>query len=209
MLDNSQIIITKDIDLYLGQLVPSLPLHTHRIFQNEEENKDNFKIEQAKKVIKEAYIASSESKYIILCGNKFELEAQNKLLKILEEPPKNIIFIIITTSKSNLLPTIISRLPHKYIKSLNKKEYSNHNIFKKDLKDIYLFLKENQRISKNDAKDIIQSILYESKSLNIKLEESELLLFSKSIKLLELNSKPINILTTVLLTILNIKNRIS
>ncbi|MBT4572232.1 MAG: DNA polymerase III subunit delta', partial [Campylobacteraceae bacterium] len=76
MITNSQIIITKDIDLYLSELVPTLPLHTHRIFQNEEENKDNFKIEQAKKVIKEAYIASSESKYIILCGNKFELEAQ-------------------------------------------------------------------------------------------------------------------------------------
>ena len=36
-------------------------------------------------------------------------ESANALLKILEEPPKNTIFILVTDKKSALLPTIMSR----------------------------------------------------------------------------------------------------
>jgi DNA polymerase III subunit delta' len=204
-IQKSHIIITKDIDLYTENLLNILPIYSYKIIKNEEENKNNFKIEHSNKVIKEAYIASSDNKYIILSGEKFEIEAQNKLLKILEEPSRNIIFIIITTSKLNLLSTIISRLPSFYIKNSSSKNYIQHNIFQKDLKDIYQFLKENQRISKDEAKTIIELMLHESKNLNIKLKATQLELFSKSIKLLELNSKPINILTTILLSLSSIR----
>jgi DNA polymerase III delta prime subunit len=37
------------------------------------------------------------------------LEAQNALLKMLEEPPNNTIMVITTTNKETILPTIISR----------------------------------------------------------------------------------------------------
>jgi DNA polymerase-3 subunit delta' len=207
MTDNSKIIITHNIDLYLEDFIPTLPIYNYRIIKNEEDNKSNFKIEHARQVIKEAYIASSEPKYIILCGTKYEVEAQNKLLKILEEPPKNIIFIIITTAKANLLHTIISRLPHKYIKNKLSNKYINYDVFSKDLKDIYIFIKEHQRISKNEAQTMIESFLYEAWNKKYKLKTQDLDLFSKSFKLLNLNSKPINIITTVILNILDIKQR--
>lgn len=203
--DNSSILIVNDIETTINELIPKYPLHSTRIIKNEE--KEEFQIAQATQAIKEAYIASNEKKYIFLCGTTFRKEAQNSLLKILEEPPRNVVFIIITNSKTSLLPTIYSRLPYKYLKKSLIKPESTLNLNKLDLKDIYNFLKENQKISKQEAKDIVESILLKVNNQKIKLSQKELEFFSKSIKLLELNSRPINVLTTLLLFLANQKNK--
>ena len=203
--DNSSILIVNDIETTINELIPKYPLHSTRIIKNEE--KEEFQIAQATQAIKEAYIASNEKKYIFLCGTTFRKEAQNSLLKILEEPPRNVVFIIITNSKTSLLPTIYSRLPYKYLKKSLIKQESTLNLNKLDLKDIYNFLKENQKISKQEAKDIVESILLKVNNQKIKLSQKELEFFSKSIKLLELNSRPINVLTTLLLFLANQKNK--
>jgi DNA polymerase-3 subunit delta' len=204
-IDNSTILIVNDIEATLNELLPNYPMHSTRVIKNEE--KEEFLLIQATQAIKEAYIATSEKKYIFLCGSTFRKEAQNSLLKILEEPPKNVIFIIITNSKSSLLPTIYSRMPYKYLKKSILKTESILDINKLDLKDIYNFLKDNQKISKNEAKDIVESILIKANNQKLKLSRKQLELFSMSIKLLELNSRPINILTTLLLSIANQKNK--
>ncbi len=204
-IDYSTILIVNDIETTLSDLLPNYPIHSTRIIKNEE--KEEFLLIQANQAIKEAYIASSEKKYIFLCGSTFRKEAQNSLLKILEEPPKNVVFIIITNSKSSLLSTIYSRLPYKYLKKSILKNESILDINKLDLKDIYNFLKDNQKISKNEAKDIVESILIKVNKQKIKLSHKELDFFSKSIKLLELNSRPINVLTTLLLSMANQKNK--
>ena len=202
-IDHSCILIVNDIELTLSELISKYPLHSTRIIKNEE--KEEFLTAQAVQAIKEAYIASNDTKYIFLCGSTFRKEAQNSLLKVLEEPPRNVVFIIITNSKTSLLPTIYSRLPYKYLKTSILKDESALNLNKLDLKDIYNFLKENQKISKNEAKQIVESILLKVNSQKIKLSAKELDFFSKSIKLLELNSRPINILTTLLLSLANQK----
>lgn len=205
-IESSYILIVSNIDDTLNSLLPHYSKHNIRVIRNEE--KDDFLLAQANAATKEAYISSNEKKYIILCGKTFRKEAQNSLLKILEEPPANIVFIIITNSKSTILPTIFSRIPHKFFKrDINRKEIEL-DIMKLDLKDVYTFLKENQRISKNDAKEIVQSILFKVNTQKINLSEKELDIFSKSIKLLELNSRPINVLTTLFLTLLNRKKTI-
>jgi DNA polymerase-3 subunit delta' len=127
-------------------------------------------------------------------------------LKVLEEPPKNIIFIMVTTSKNSILPTILSRLQVRYLKTQKSLKNSSLNIENLELKDIYEFLKTNQRISKAEAKDIIESILFSVHTKQIKLSQKELDSFSCAMKLLELNSRPINVMTTLLLNIL-VKNR--
>jgi DNA polymerase III subunit delta' len=204
-INHSCILIVNDIESTLNELITKYPLHSTRIIKNEE--KDEFLLVQANLAIKEAYIASNEIKYIFLCGSTFRKEAQNSLLKVLEEPPKNVIFIIITNSKTSMLPTIYSRLPYKYLKKSLLKDESTLNINKLDLKDIYNFLKENQKISKNEAKEIVESILVKVNNQQVKLSIKELEFFSNSIKLLELNSRPINVLTTLLLLLSNQKNR--
>ncbi len=203
-IENSYILIVSDIDEALNSLIPFYSKHNLKVIRNEE--KDEFLLAQANAAIKEAYIASNEKKYIVLCGKSFRNEAQNSLLKALEEPPSNIVFIIITNSKSSILPTIFSRMPHKFFKSKTAKIEIDLDINNLDLKEIYSFLKENQRITKSEAKKVVESILFKVNSQKIKLKDSELNSFSKSIKLLELNSRPINVLTTLFLTLLNRKN---
>ncbi|WP_418185601.1 DNA polymerase III subunit delta' [Aliarcobacter vitoriensis] len=202
--NNSTILIVNNIEESLNLLLPNYPIHSIRVIKNEE--KDEFQIAQANQAIKEAYIASNEIKYLFLCGATFRVEAQNALLKILEEPPHNVVFIILVSSKNSLLPTIYSRLPYKNLKKSIVKDEIALDIKRMDLKDIYNFVKENQRVTKYEAISIVESILLKVNKENIKLNKDELDVFFKSIKLLELNSKPSNILTYLLLSILEREN---
>lgn len=202
MVTKSTIFIVNDIAVHTQTLTQTLPKHSVRIIQNEEEGKSEFLISHAHKAIKEAYISTNETKYIFLCADSFRVEAQNSLLKVLEEPPLNIVFIIITTSKNSILPTILSRIQVRYLKTKKSLTPSSLNIQNLELKDVYEFLKNNQRISKNEAKEIIESILYKIHKENIRLSKKELDGFSRAMKLLELNSRPINVITTLLLNIL-------
>jgi DNA polymerase-3 subunit delta' len=191
-----------NIEDAIKEISTTLPLHDTRIIKNEDDGKEDFLIAHARLAIKEAYLASSQTKYIILAGKTFTLEAQNSLLKILEEPPKNIVFILIANSKNTLLPTIYSRLPLYYQKTKKILVECPLDFKKMDLKDVYGFLKEHQRIGKNEAKDLIESILLKLQKQNIKLGSKQLHSFSTAMKLCELNSRPINILTTLLLNLM-------
>ena len=197
---NSSIFIVNSIEDSLSKILAVYPIHQTRVIKNEE--KDEFQIEQANKTLKEAYIASNETKYLFLCGATFRVEAQNALLKILEEPPKNIVFILLVSSKNSLLPTIYSRLQYKNLKKVVEKDDIELNIKKLDLKDIYTFIKNSQKITKDEAINIVETILIKANKENVKLNQKELDIFFKSIKLLELNSKPTTVLTYLLLSIL-------
>lgn len=63
-------------------------------------------------VISEVYIKPRNARrkiFIIEQGDILSIEAQNALLKVLEEPPEYVTFIICVTSKEKLLPTVLSR----------------------------------------------------------------------------------------------------
>lgn len=198
-INSSNILIVNDIEDTLSRVIASLPLHSTRVIKNEEKNE--FLMAQSNAAIKESYIASNTTKYIILCGTTFRHEAQNSLLKVLEEPPKNVVFILITTSKTAILPTILSRIPHKYLKKTKERIRCEIDFLRLDLKEIYSFLKQNQKISKEETKSLIESMLFKINSQKIRLNDKELETFSSALRLIELNSRPINILTTLLLTL--------
>ncbi len=64
------------------------------------------------KLIKEAYIrpfSSTKKVFLIENGELLTTEAQNALLKVLEEPPEYVVFLILTTEKKQLLETVRSR----------------------------------------------------------------------------------------------------
>lgn len=68
-------------------------------------------------------------------AQKLTIEAQNALLKILEEPPEHAILILEAFDKTELLPTIISRVIVKYTKNqkpppVNKSVLENPDPFK-------------------------------------------------------------------------------
>lgn len=73
---------------------------------------ENIKIDEIRKLQSAAYFTSFEAKYricIIKYADKMTEQAQNSILKILEEPPSNTIFILLTDNIFGLLSTIRSR----------------------------------------------------------------------------------------------------
>lgn len=70
------------------------------------------KIEQIRNLRKDAYLKPIEARkkvYIIYDADSMTEEASNCLLKITEEPPKDVVIILIGSNLSYILPTIVSR----------------------------------------------------------------------------------------------------
>jgi DNA polymerase III delta prime subunit len=83
-------------------------------------------IDDARKLIEAAYqtpLVGSE-RHFVLAFPEFTLEAQNALLKIVEEPPKTAYIYVVTSRKGGLLPTLISRLVHIGSESLSDTDIS-------------------------------------------------------------------------------------
>ena len=80
-----------------------------------------YSIDDIKNIIKETKIFYPKTRIYFLCDfHLSSIPAQNSFLKLLEEPPTNVQFILSTDNKNNLLPTIVSRV--KIIKLLGKTE---------------------------------------------------------------------------------------
>lgn len=58
--------------------------------------------------------------YLILNIDNSTPAAQNKILKILEEPPQNVLFLLTASNETKILPTIKSRCAHILVKNLDK-----------------------------------------------------------------------------------------
>lgn len=192
------IIISKELEVEIEQLEKSLV--GHRIVKFIEEN---FKIEHAKEVAHEAYISESATKYIILAATDFTDVAQNSLLKLLEEPPVNIEFIIITPTKSILLPTIRSRLPILKVDTSHTMQEIELNLARLDYGSIFEFLKTNARVSKNEAKQLVESLFYRATVVEkLILSEKQLANFDQAYRLLELNARPQSVFAMLLMSFL-------
>lgn len=78
-------------------------------------------IEQVRAILASLTAKQTEPKFIIIRpADKLGEEAENAILKSLEEPKDNVHFVLITNKPSKLLPTILSRLAI-YIWRGNKK----------------------------------------------------------------------------------------
>lgn len=70
-------------------------------------------VDESASILKQLSYTSYEGSYkimIIWQPEKMNTEAANKLLKILEEPPEQTLFILVSSAPDQLLPTIISRV---------------------------------------------------------------------------------------------------
>ncbi len=165
--------------------------------------RDDFKIDDSKAVMAEAYIAEEEVKYLVLAAKTFNTLSQNALLKLLEEPPRNIELIIITESKSTLLPTVRSRL--KIIKEQTSIFHKELDIKLKnlDLSTLFDFVKAHDRLAKHEAKALIESLYHRATVIDgLSLSEQQIDIFDRSYRLIELNGRLQTILVTLLMTFL-------
>ena len=100
---------------------------------------NSIKIDQIRELTKKVYekpVVSSRKVYIINDSQVMTKEAQNSLLKTLEEPPEYVTIILITSNENTFLPTIKSRctkvsfnrLTNNELANILEKEYNYLNI---------------------------------------------------------------------------------
>lgn len=79
----------------------------------ESENKVNsFHVEKIREIRTDAYIRPNDGDYkVYILRNVHNMteQAQNALLKIIEEPPAQVVFILTCNNRARILPTILSR----------------------------------------------------------------------------------------------------
>ena len=203
-INRSHIIISSQVDEQYNALVSRLSPHRIVGFIRED-----FLIDDAKAVIKEAYISESSTKYLLLAAKTFNTYSQNALLKILEEPPPNIELIIIAPSKSVLLPTVRSRLPIVTEKEESVVTSVDLSFASLDLRALFSFVKEHERLSKHEAKVLIEGMFYQATVVEkLRLDADQLMAFDKAYRLLELNGRIKNILLMILMLFLPESHRV-
>lgn len=116
-------------------------------------------VEQVRnKIVNDVYIAPATGKYkvyIINDAHLLNMAAQNSLLKTLEEPPKYVVIILITSSPKALLTTVLSR-----VKSLNFTKLSNEQI------EVLLKERHDVELSSNKLEYANGSIMVAEKLIN-------------------------------------------
>ena len=179
----SKAIITNDIDKVLKNL------------NGEIIRKNEIKIEDVRDIEKLAYITEKNKKNIIIAAEKFNIYAQNALLKLIEEPPKNVEIIIITNSKYSLLDTILSRV------KLEKIFFENKNEFElKSITNEYILELLTSDMQKDEIKQLLKAIIK-----NKNLDEEILKIINDAYLMLELNIDKEAIISLIMLS-LKVKN---
>lgn len=82
----------------------------------------------SKEIIKDLSFKPIEGKYkisLIWLPERMHLTGANRLLKLLEEPPLNTLFLLISEQPEKILPTILSRAQEIHIPSLTEEEIAS------------------------------------------------------------------------------------
>lgn len=172
----NKIILSYDFDEVLKECINDLDKNFVKIFHYEE-----FKIDNAREVIAEAYIASEQKKTICILANSYNILAQNALLKILEEAPNNVEFILFAKNKNTFLSTVRSRLIIDDKRKRNEIQAFEIDLKQMQLKDIYDFLKRQIDNTQEQTKQKIESLLLSVFQSHIILNQEELESFDYAI----------------------------
>ena len=136
-------------------------------FQLLEPNDGKIKIEQIREMqrkVAEKPIISDKKVYVIDNADTMTTEAQNCLLKTLEEPPEYITIILICSNEDNLLSTIKSRCTRMHFEPINDEEvkkYINLEFPEQQISENIIKLAQGsigKALKLNEKKDIYKNI---------------------------------------------------
>ncbi|MWV62027.1 DNA polymerase III subunit delta [Helicobacter saguini] len=203
----SHIIITNDFNGELNLLQNTKDINTLRIFGvdfNKNEFTNELKINDAHDIINEAYITTSTKKIIAIFAYSYNIISQNALLKVLEEPPKNVSFILYINGRNKLIPTIFSRLAHFDRRNLESIEAFPLDITKLSIPVVYNYIRdiEVQNLNSENGHKILTSLLHAIASKNINLNRRDLERFDKAIKSLKAKQSVHLVLLPILLSLI-------
>jgi len=94
-----------------------------------EDKQLNISKEESRQIIRNLSLKSFEGKYkimIIWLAEYLHPSAANGILKILEEPTENTVFILVSYDQEKLLTTILSRTQVFHVRSFSDKEIAQH-----------------------------------------------------------------------------------
>lgn len=138
-------------------------------------------IDTARAIIDESYIASEGTKCILIAAFVFNVYAQNALLKVLEEPPSGIVFVVYAKMKSLLLPTVRSRLVIVNRIAQQRLPHFPVPMETLNLEGIYRFLKEREReFNSLSLKEEIQSLYLDAIRYGLDFSLRETMFFEKA-----------------------------
>lgn len=86
--------------------------HADILLYSVEDKPKAFKVDIVREIRNKAYIVPNEANkkvFILENSHTMGVEGQNAILKILEEPPAYVNFVLLCSSKSGFLPTVLSR----------------------------------------------------------------------------------------------------
>ena len=202
----SQVIVTSDPVSAMEELERAAET-SDRFVKIEKE--DRLLAEDARMAIEKAYLASEERVVIVLSAPQISDVVQNKLLKVIEEPPPGKEFVIIVPSKSMILPTIRSRLPIVSLYDSKEEEDSDLDLRSLNLRTVYDYVQKNRYLSAPEMRKVVEKLVKEAlKSGLYDTDEKSLRLFGRAVLLLEKGSTPVFVLTAVLLELLK-KRRVA
>lgn len=110
------------------------------------DKKKNIAVEQIRKLKVDAYIRpqmSDKKVFVIDYADTMNAQSQNAILKVLEEPPGDTVFILQVRSRSALLPTILSRCV-------------TYTLNDPDINESAEYLKEKYGIEIDEAKEMLR-----------------------------------------------------
>ncbi len=112
---------------------------------------DSIPVLQIRNISSWAHLSVSNGKKIIIIENAEKMidSSRNALLKILEEPPADTLFILTTAKRSSLLPTILSRV----------RTYSFFQRTKEQQQEVISRVFHNRASSPDSIHDFLQSYL--------------------------------------------------
>ncbi len=164
---------------------------------------NELKLPMVKEIKEEVYQTTDKPKTILIKAVTLRVEAQNSLLKILEETPDKVQLIILTTSKYALLDTIRSRVEVKEINFEKPQIDISFSLKSLNQKEIYeIVLKNGKKFSKLELKTFITELLKRVEEPNEELLNN----FEMAMKLIDLNGDREAILSLLLLSIRNSNN---
>lgn len=197
-LPRSHICITDAIEAYAAQIASEV--QGHRVVSY---LRDDFLIEDARAVVAEAYISEEREKFLVLGAKSFNVVSQNALLKILEEPPRNIVFILIAPQKSALLPTIRSRLSMKKLTQPSQYEPLELSLSRLELSSLFEFVKANERLGRHELQSLLERLYRQAVFVeSMMLSKEQLEAFDLAYRLVRLNARAQTLLVALLATFL-------
>ena len=136
----------RDCHKAFAMIHPDIAFVSRAVGENGKQRREIY-VEQIREIISGAYIMPNEAErkvYVIEDAEHMNIAAQNALLKILEDPPGGVAFILCTELSDSLLPTVKSRCIEIFLRTGEKIYSDETSILACEFAELWMSGKEHE-----------------------------------------------------------------